>query len=225
MNMQYNNPKINTTFDMKKILSLLTLSVLFFSFSASAQDPKAKAILDKVSSKLKTMKSIKANFTFSMGAGSSKNTQKGTFDMKGSKYRVDLGAQQILCDGKSVWTYLKNNKEVQVASFDPSQQTVSPAKLFSGSYHNDYNSKYVGEQTIGGKKVDVVELTPKAGHSFKKLQLYVDKAGVISGGNMVDKSGSTYTYAISGVTESKLSDADFAFDSKKNPGVEVIDLR
>lgn len=214
---------------MKKILSLLLVAVTFVSFTASAQDAKAKAILDKLSAKVKTMSSLKANFVFTMNdaKGKSKGSKSGAFTMKGNKFRVTMPAQQIICDGRTVWTYLVSDKEVQVANYDPNAQSISPAKLFSGSYTKDYKSVYAGEKSISGKSVDVIEMTPVSAKSFKKVVLYVDKASsMINGGIMYDKTGSSYGYTISGVTpNAKVTDADFTFDAKKNPGVEVIDLR
>ncbi len=214
---------------MKKIaLPLLMITALFLSVSGHAQDTKAKAILDKVSAKIKSMSSIKANFalTMSNAAGKSTGSKKGSFLMKGNKYKVDLGEQKIICDGKSVWTYLPANKEVQITAYNPAEQSISPAKLFSGAYNSEYKSTYVGEKTAAGKKVDVVEMVPVNAKSFKKVQLYIDKtSSMISGGNMIDKNGGTYGYSISGVSSSNISDAEFVFDAKKHPGIEVIDLR
>lgn len=214
---------------MKKLLSLFLIAATFITFNAQAQDAKAKAILDKVSAKFQGMKTLKANFalTINDAKGKTRDTKKGAFLMKGNKYRVNMGGQQIICDGKSVWTYLQANKEVQVTAFDPNAQTLSPAKLFSGSYNKEYKSTYAGEKTVGGKKVDVIELVPVANKSFKKVELYVDKASsMISGGNIYEKSGASYGYSISGVApNAAVSDAEFTWDAKKNPGVEVVDLR
>jgi outer membrane lipoprotein carrier protein len=214
---------------MKKILALLLVAATFVSFNAQAQDAKAKVVLDKVSAKFKSMSSLRANFALNMNdaKGKSKGAKSGAFLMKGNKYRVNMSGQQIICDGKSVWTYLQANKEVQITSFDPNAQSISPAKLFSGSYNSEYKSAYAGEKTIAGKKVDVIDMTPVNAKSFKKVTLYVDKATtMITGGIMYDKSGGSYGYTISGVVpNAKVADTEFTFDPKKNPGVEVIDLR
>jgi len=214
---------------MKKILSLLVMAVAFISFRSHAQDAKAKAVLDKLSAKVQAMSSLKASFVFTMNdaAGKSKGSKSGSFLMKGNKFKVLMPNQQIICDSRTVWTYLVADKEVQVANYDPGAQSISPAKLFSGSYNKEYKSTYGGEKTIAGKKVDVIEMTPVSAKNFKKIVLYVDKAtSMVNGGIMYDKSGSSYGYTISGVTpNAKVSDADFVFDTKKNPGVEVVDLR
>ncbi|WP_162903204.1 LolA family protein [Taibaiella koreensis] len=214
---------------MKKFLALMLTATTFLSFTAGAQDAKAKAVLDKVSAKFKGMSSLKANFSLNMddAKGKSKGSKSGTFLMKGNKYRVNMTGQQIISDGKTVWTYLQANKEVQVASYDPNAQSISPAKLFSGSYNSEYKSVYGGEKTVGGKKVDVIEMTPVNARAFKKVVLYVDKSSsMITGGTMFDKNGGSYGYSISGVTpNAAVSDAEFTWDAKKNPGVEVVDLR
>jgi len=216
---------------MKKLISLAIFAVADITSTASySQDAKAKAVLDKVSSKVKSLKTLKANFSLTINdaKGKAKDTKTGTFLMKGSKYRVNMKGQEIICDAKTVWTYLKDNKEVQVASFNPAEQTISPSKLFSGSFEKEYTFKYAGEKTAAGKKVDVVELTPKnKAKGFNKVELYVDKAsGMISGGNVYEKSGNYYSYSISGIsTNAAIADSEFTFDAKKNPGVEVIDLR
>jgi len=214
---------------MKKILSLLLIAATFVSFQSHAQDAKAKAVLDKLSAKVKAMNAIGANFVFTMNdaKGASKGSKSGKFLMQGNKFRVNMSAQQIICDGRTLWTYLVSDKEVQVSNYDANSQSISPAKLFSGSYTKDYKYVYGGAKTIAGKAVDVIELTPVNSKSFKKILLYVDqKSSMVTGGIMYDKTGSSYGYTISGVTpNAKVSSTDFSFDAKANPGVEVVDLR
>lgn len=215
---------------MKKIISLLMISGLFFSVAAQAQNTRAKAILDKVSARFKSAKTMKANFglTINDAGGKARSTKKGTFLMKGNKYKIDLGAQQIICDARSVWTYMPANKEVQVSTYNPEEQTISPAKLFSGSYEKDYQYSYSGQKTISGKKVDVITLRPNGSNrSFSKVLLYVDPtASMITGGQIYEKNGGSYSYSISNVkTNTTVSDNEFTFNSAAHPGVEVIDLR
>jgi len=215
---------------MKKAISLLILLGLFISFAANAQDAKAKSILDKVSTKFKSAKTMKANFALTINGANGKTgtSRKGTFLMKGKRYKVDMGKQQIICDGHTIWTYLVANKEVQISTFNPDEQTISPAKLFSGSYETEYKYHYSGTQTIGGKKVAVIELKPsQSGKSFSRVLLYIDQAAsMITGGQIFEKNGNAYTYKISNVkTNLPVSDAEFTFDPKQHPGVDVIDLR
>ncbi len=217
---------------MKKIAlfaAIITASMTSLSNVSSAQDAKAKTILNKVSTKFKSAKSLQADFTLIVKdrTGKERTTQKGKFYMKGDQYKIDLGAQQIITDAKNIWTYMPNNKEVQVSNYIAEEQTISPAKLFSGSYEQEFNYSYSGSKTVNGKSVEVITLSPKKNQSFSKVEIQVDKAtDMIIGGDIFEKTGSSYEYKISNLKiNPPLSDQDFTFDTKKYPDVEVIDLR
>jgi outer membrane lipoprotein carrier protein len=215
---------------MKKLLAAATLALCIMVQPAMAQtDAKAKAILEAASKKVKNLKSVKANFALSLAAGNSKvnDTKKGTFYMKGQKYHVTLGEQEIICDTKTIWTYNKELNEVQVSAYNPNEQTISPAKLFTNFYDKEYKYKYAGTRKVNGKDCDVVELSPiGTGKQFSKIELAVDKSSTIVGGNVWEKNGNQYKYEISGFTpNAPVTDAMFVFDAKQHPGVEVVDLR
>lgn len=215
---------------MKKLLIWTVFALFACANSASAQsDAKAKTILEAVSKKINGLKTLKANFALHLMSanGKTKQTKKGTFQMKGPKYRVTLADQEIICDNKTVWTYIKASNEVQVSTYNPSEQTISPTKLFTNFYDKEYRYRYVGVKSVAGKSCDVIELTPTAsGKQFSKVELAVDKSSTIVGGNVFEKNGNQYRYEVSGFTpNANISDAVFSFDTKKYPGVEVVDLR
>jgi len=216
---------------MRKLLSLSLLTMMMFATNmAQAQDTKAKSILEAVSKKINSLKSLKANFSFHLSGsgGKVKETKKGAFAMKGQKYHVTIAGQEIICDTKTVWTYMKESNEVQVSNFNPDEQTISPAKLLTNFYDKEYSYKYVGVRKVAGKSCDVIELTPNnKGKQLSKLELAVDKASsTIAGGNIWEKNGNSYQYEISDFTPNPpLADNYFTFDAKAHPKVEVVDLR
>jgi outer membrane lipoprotein-sorting protein len=194
-------------------------------------DPNAKKILDAVSAKFKTYKGVQASFTFTTedAKGKLQGTKKGTLLMKGSKYRVTLiGGQDIFCDGSNIWTYEKAANEVSISKFDPSQNTITPQKLFTNFYDKDFLYKLNGEKKQGTKTLQEIELTPfDKSKPFFKVYVWVDKATqTIYSTKVMEKSGNRYTYTLNSLNgKAVLSDAQFTFDQKKFPGVEVIDLR
>ena len=209
----------------------IALSVLA-SFSANAQtDARAKAILDALAKKAATYQSLQATFTANVPApgGKGGTTQRGTFLMKGAKYRLTLPTQDTRCDGRTVWTYIKDAAEVQVSTPDESSESsLSPVKLFTSFSTKDYKSRYIGDRTVGGKASQVVELLPtKSSQAFRKVELAVAKAtGVPSGATIWDKSGARYAYTIATYTPNvAISDTQFFWNAKANPKVEVVDLR
>ena len=215
---------------MRKLLILSVVALCNMAEPVMAQtDTKAKAILEAVSKKINGLKSLKANFALHLMSanGKTNQTKKGTFYMKGPKYRVALAEQEIICDNKTVWTYIKAANEVQVSNYNPNEQTISPTKLFTNFYDKEDRYKYIGNKTFNGKQVSMIELLPtNSSKQFSKVELAVDKSNTIVGGNVYEKNGNHYRYEVSGFTpNAKVSDALFTFDSKKYPGVEVVDLR
>ncbi len=214
---------------MKKLMILAALALGMMTQEATAQDTKAKTILDNATKKMSALKSLKANFALSVKGANGKTAQskKGNFFMKGDKYRVSMGDQEIICDGKTVWTYVKAANEVQVSTYNPSEATVSPTKLFTNFYDKEYNYKYAGSKTFAGKAANIIEMTPKnSSKQFKKVLLAIDKSNVIAGGDVYEKNGNQYHYEVSGFTpNASVTDATFTFDTKKYPNVEVVDLR
>ena len=220
---------------MMKILlvSLLT----FFTLNGFSQnnklgvsDPEAKAILDKVSAKFKTYKTVKADFTLSItnAQGKVEGTKKGTIYMKGSKYRVNISGQEIYSDGQNIWTYDKSANEVQLTKFDPTSNTITPQKMFTDFYDKDFLYKLNGEKKEGSKVVQEIELTPvDKTKTFFKVLVNVDKTtkNIVSS-KVFEKNGDRFIYTINSMkTNVELPDSLFSFDTKKFPNVEVVDLR
>lgn len=213
---------------MKKIISIIAVATLGLLGSTTVIAQDAKAILQKVSTKYKSSTGLKANFALTMfdAKGTSKGTQTGDILFKGNKYKVVAGNQEMISDGKTLWTYRKADKEVMVDNVGAN--AISPAKLFAGSYEKEYNYKLAGTKTINGKTANVIDLTPKTAQpGFQKVALFVDKTtNAILGGSIYEKNGSYMQYTLSNINDkAAVAESVFTFDAKKHPGVEVIDLR
>jgi len=100
---------------MKKLLILLlTLST---TVAWGQNDAKSRNILSRLSKNYRTYKTIEADvaFTIDNRKENIKENQKGRVFMKGQKFRLELGEQTLICDGKTLWTYLKEVNEVTVS--------------------------------------------------------------------------------------------------------------
>jgi outer membrane lipoprotein carrier protein len=210
---------------MNKLFSLLIAGVLFSSNINAQVDQKAKAILDGVSTKVKTIKSMKANFVLALSK--TKQTKSGVMFMKGLKYFVSLPGQEIYCDNKTITTYLKSSNEVTINDIDPAENTLTPTKLFTNFYDKEFKSKYIGEKKIGANTILEIELIPIKQKNFTKILLQINKAtNFISYGKIFEKNGNIMSYTISNITSNPvIAEAQFVFDAKKHPNCEVVDLR
>ncbi|GAB3024838.1 hypothetical protein GCM10027051_31850 [Niabella terrae] len=215
---------------MKKLLLTgLIMLTAFISF-AQYRDPKAKAVLDEVSARFKSYSTAVANFGYQLSnaAGKVLATKKGMVQMKGNKYAIDLGGMKIISDGKTVWNYNPEAKEVTVSNVEAGDNSISPQKLFTDFYNKNFSYVLDKDTKVAGRLVNKIILKPvDASKAIARVYLAIDKAtkNVVST-TFVEKSGNNYVYSISNFKpDVEVSDAVFTFDKAKYPGVEVVDLR
>ncbi|MDQ6890528.1 MAG: outer membrane lipoprotein carrier protein LolA [Bacteroidota bacterium] len=219
---------------IKKLLFGLLLLSGFTAFSQSSyigkNDADAKKILDNVSAKFKTYKSVVASFTLKIenSAGKVQGSKSGVVNMKGSKYRVTISGQEIYSDGNNIWTYDKSSNEVQITKYDGSSNMITPQKMFTNFYDKDFLYKLNGESKVGKKTIQEIELTPvDKTKTFFKVLVGIDKPNQsIVSTKVFEKNGNKYTYSVVSMkTNTNIPDSLFVFDAKKYPNVEVVDLR
>ncbi|MBK9730110.1 MAG: outer membrane lipoprotein carrier protein LolA [Chitinophagaceae bacterium] len=215
---------------MKKFFVFIIFSLsIASSVKAQQKDQKAEQILNGVSSKYKGYKSVQADFIIKVEGGNSKTTdqQAGTLYLKGNKYKLKINNQEIISDSKTVWTYLKDANEVQINSFETDDNTISPTDIFT-IYEKDFLYAFTEEQLIGGKTIQIIDLTPNdKNKSYFKVRLEIDKVEkAIQSAVVFDKNGNRYTYEIRKfIPNPEIADTFFSFDTNKYPGIEVVDLR
>lgn len=216
------------------------LAISFFSLTVFAQkidrdnktpkDPKAKEILDKLSAKNKSYKSITADFEFRLinQVEGLDDKQKGKIIVKNDMYKLTLAEQEIICNSKLVWTYLKDAKEVQISevSEDDEQGFMNPKKIFT-LYEEGFKYVLGDDQTKNGIEVNEIRLYPEmpGDKPFHTVLLYIDKAKTqIQSVEVKSKDGNIFIYTLNNFSgEKSYQDSFFTFVTPK--GVEEIDLR
>jgi len=213
---------------MMRVVYLLL--ALFSMSSAVAQDRYAKSLLDEVSKKYDSYKTIQSNFTFkAVQAKGESYTDKGEMFLNkpAQQYKIVLPAQELISDGKSTWSVLKEDKEVQVSDADHSNESIGPNNIFT-FYKTGF--KYISmddENVASAGKLKVVELSPiDTKRNYFKIKLRVNKNNHIHDVTIFDKSGSRYTYTINTLyVNNPIAPQTFQFQKVNYPGFEVVDLR
>ncbi len=216
---------------MKKVMLLLVVTIGYVHTLSAQTDAKAKAILNEVSKKYRSYDVVKTDFTLLVESqqANSKDTQQGTLYVKAkaNKYKVSMTSQDMISDGKTLWTYLKEEKEVQVTNVNKSDDALNPAEIFT-IYEKGFKYLYTGDKKIGGKVYQMIDLTPvDINKPYFKIRLSIDKAAKqIATALIFEKNGNKYTYNVKTFApNAKVPESTFIFDAKKYPGVEVVDLR
>jgi len=217
------------------VLFLFTVSV-FSQAQNPANDTEAAALLQKASEKYKTYKNISANFKLVIQRPKVKptdddkkyiDTLKGKVLLQGAKFNISIKDQQIICDGKNIWTYSPTDKEVQVNYFEESDDIFSPSKIFT-LYKDGYLYQIKEKKQINGKNVTVIEMSPSNKKvSFFKMDVSIDNATLqITESKIYEKNGTRYIYKLAKQSYNTATNEDsFTFDPKKYSGVKVVDLR
>jgi len=214
------------------LISLLTFVTISVSIAQTNEDVdrKAKNILKKVSEKFRRYKSIKATFLISIENQKDKTSenQKGIIQMKGDKYHLHIANQDIISDGKTVWTYMKDANEIQINNASKDTNAITPANFLT-LYEKGFLFKFIGEEKEKGMVYQLVELVPvdPKKKSVVKVKLKINKKEqMINTAHLIDKNGTVIIYKIENLfPDSASADSLFNFNVKNYPGAEVIDLR
>ena len=216
---------------MKKLLSVLLVCVSFL-VNAQDQDPKAKAILDDLSKTTKAYKSITADYVFTILNKEKKQVEKqaGKVLIKGNKFKLDIPGNTIVCDGKTLYNYSKDAKEVTIKNFEAeNEDQLNPSKIFT-IYETGYKFKYDKEEKVGTVNCHVIDLYPSVKPEKKKFhtaKIYVDKTKKqITKLVMLMKDGGQNVYEIKTLKPNlEIADPMFVFDTKSFKPDQISDER
>jgi outer membrane lipoprotein-sorting protein len=214
---------------MKVLFAAAVHLLASITISYAQNDPKATEILKSVSAKYKSYSSIKATFSLNRLDQKTRKNEKfdGALTLSGAKYTFSLADQQVISDGKTNWTFLKDANEVQVSDLVTSDGSITPSTIFT-LYEKGFKTKFLGEQVQAGAPVQMIELTPEdSKKAFFKIVLTIDKSGkFVKEAKIFEKSGAITTYSILKFTPNAPLPADqFTFNKEKYPGAEIVDLR
>lgn len=202
---------------MKKsfIITLLLALVSTLSFGQNAS--QARSILDKAASVIGRKGGATANFSISGKYGNS----SGTIAIKGNKFRATTPDAIVWYDGKTEWTYIKKNEEVNVSTpTEAQQQAMNPYKFIT-IYKNGFNLGMTS--TASDHNIHLV--AQNQSRTIKEMYIIVDKRTNLPKQVKMRQQNGWSTINISNFKAVNQSDATFRFNSKDFPHAEVIDLR
>ncbi|MFK7001520.1 LolA family protein [Flavobacterium oreochromis] len=211
---------------MKKIIVVL-LTLISFSFQAQ-NDPKAKAILDKVAAKVKSFKTIQVDFKYNLQNTKEGINQdnKGNVTLSGNKYLLNFLGLTKICDGTKVYTISKEDEEVSIAKVGNEEEADTPAKMLT-FFNKGFKYTWDINQTIKGKKIQYIKLVPISSKDDRKQILVgVDTATqLIYNTITLNKNGTKVTLTVNSLkTNGTLPKNYFTFVKSKYPNYYINNL-
>ncbi|MFT6749202.1 MAG: outer membrane lipoprotein-sorting protein, partial [Flavobacterium sp.] len=151
------NKTINT---MKKFI-LITF-ILLFSFVTQAQDKKAKALLDQVTSKVRSYDNIVIDFKYSLNNAKENINQdsKGNVTMKSNQYVLNFMGITKIFDGKKTYTIVPEDEEITISNLNENDDSaITPSKMLT-FFNSGYKYSMDILQDVRGRKIQYIKLIP-----------------------------------------------------------------
>ena len=202
---------------MKKIF-LLTLGI-FASFAIKAQS--ADEFLNSIVESYKSYDDISIVFNYKiineeMGVNES---SRGYGSIKGNSYMINVDGQELICDGKTLWTHLIEDEEVMISEVTDDDDT-SPIAILNSLSNN------ISTKLLSISPNITIEVVENEQSTFEKLHINVDSNLRLKDIHIFLGDGNELIYEITELTTNQnLPDSMFIFDETIHPNVEVIDMR
>ena len=161
---------------MRKLILGVIAAITLTAVQAQPAQQKAEEILDKAAKQMSGYTSFKIDFKYTLTNTQEKldESQEGSITVKGDKYKLNIAGQEIVSDAKTVWSYNPETNEVIITSPSPEdEESINLTKLL-GNYKKSYKSKFIKEESAGGKTLQVIDMTPVQGGSYYKVRIKIN---------------------------------------------------
>lgn len=205
------------------------LVTLFISFNGFAQDQKAKALLDEVTSKVKSYNNIAIDFKYSLQNLKENINQesKGNVLLQGNNYVLNFMGITKIFDGKKVYTIVPEDEEISISSFDESDENaITPSKMLT-FFNKGYKYSWDILQNVRGRKIQYIKLVPISSKDQRKEVLLGIDIQTKNIYNVIEtgKNGTKTTIVVNSFkTNQPVSKNQFTFVKSKYPNYYINNL-
>ena len=213
------------------LLPALLAGLLALSAAVPAAAVTGAEVIERMQERLAKSKSFSARFEkrFYWAVLDKRLTQNGRiYTRKPGKFRVEVGEDVVVADGRSIWAYTEQNKQVIVSDYAADLQT--PWKILV-DYTESFAPVSISETEVSGRSCYAVVLQPLRqgaageGGSIQRMEVWVDKRRwQLLQIEQLEENGDLRSYVLEDhKTNKKLDDDLFLFETP--PGVDVVDRR
>ena len=205
-----------------KTKNIIACLCLMFATQAVMAQNNADALIRLMVDQMKSHKNVEMSYKYQISSeGLTTEEQQGKAWLQGEAYKVEMVEQQMISDGKTIWTYLVDDGEVMVSDATEGEDNT-PLKLLT-SLDKNYAATLTGMDAQGNATIELAN--PKGQYRRVTLRVNANKLAIKSMDVYIEDG----TKLIVNIDEMKfdqdLEDKFFTFDTKKYPNVDVIDMR
>lgn len=214
---------------MNRIIYILATFFLLALPTMAQKEAEAKAVLEKTTKAFKQANGIEADFTLTpYQRGVAQGEMKGSIQLMDENFRLTTPQMVTWFNGKTQWTYLPTNEEVNVSNPTREElESINPL-AFLTLYKKGYACQLGSKTNYQGKNITEVKLTAEEfNKQWSNLTLYIDRTTHLPLYIKLKEAGKDYhEITISNYRQGMgWKKSHFTFDPKQYPDAEVIDLR
>lgn len=178
----------------------------------------ARSVLDKIAATVSNRTGVTANFSISDGKAKSLG---GTISVKGKMFHATTTQADVWFDGKTQWTYMKGNNEVNVSTPTESElQAINPYNFI-----NIYKSGFKYSMKNQGNNCEIHLTATDSKRKLQEMYIYANRSTYVPSQIKMKQGTRWNVITISNFRKAKLNDNMFRFNRKTHPEAEIIDLR
>ena len=186
--------------------------------AAQSNAAQARAILDKTAKTVGRAGGASAAFTLS---GAAAGAVSGTIVIKGNKFNARTSQATVWFDGKTQWTYMKKNNEVNISTPTAAQQQMMNPYTFINVYKKGYTLAVKPAWTSD----EVHMVAQSKGQSIQEMYITVNRKTHVPSTIKMKHGNKWYTVKVSSFSAKNQPNGIFTFRSKDYPSAEIVDLR
>ena len=211
-----------------RFLTILTTFTILAAFAPAHAQTKAQepAVMSLLRKNYSGVGAVTAAFDLSIYWSVREREEKKSGELliaPGDRFKVTLGKEVFVCDGKTYWQYSEKNAQVVIHNFSDIDASTLPSKLLSSFLST---RAFTQKQSVGG----TAELVWSGGagaadDGYTAITVVIEeKSGVIKTLKLTDENENVHTYTFKKTAFDKPPKNDvFRFNAPK--GVEVVDMR
>ena len=188
------------------------------SFALIGMGQTAREVLDRCAAKVSAPDGVQAQFTMT---SAQYGQASGTISVKGRKFCASTDVTTMWFDGTTLWTYVKQNEEVNVTTPSEQQLELLNPYNFINMYKNGFNTTMT--TTAQSYVVHLTAQNPQ--RKVQELFITINKGNNTPTEVKLLQNQKWTTFTIGQLKTTALPDATFRFNSADFPNAEVVDLR
>jgi outer membrane lipoprotein-sorting protein len=154
--------------NMKKFIQITLIFI--FSITIQAQDKKAKALLDQVTTKVRSYNNIVIDFKYTLNNSKENINQdsKGNVILKSNQYVLNFMGVTKIFDGKKSYTIVPEDEEVTISSVNESDDNAITHSKMLTFFNSGYKYYMDIVQDVRGRKIQYIKLIPTSSKDQRK---------------------------------------------------------